>query len=189
VTVDSSDTPSWLRSDGGAGATMIAGGPAIWNSRFVATIPPGATNIAFTLNTFLPDDKGVVQLNGSTIGDGVIFFGNGTAAGPGTFDFGLGGGNQPYTYAGFTPGASTALPDGTTTFTLIAFMNDTGVSDPSSPPLAQTFISGFTLNGSLTFDAAVAAPVAVPTMSEWGAVLLIVALAAAGWTEARRRRR
>ena len=190
VAVDSSDTAAWLRSDGGAGATMPAGGPGVWNSRFVVAIPAGATNISFTLNSFFPDDKGVVQLNGTTIGDGVIFFGNGTAAGPGTFDFGLGAGNLSYTYAGFTPGTATSLPNGTTSFSLVAYIDDTGVSDPSSVPLAQTFISGFSLSGSLSYDLPVinAAPVNVPTLTEWGIFLLIALLVGATAIRTYRRR-
>jgi hypothetical protein len=191
VTVDSSNTAAWQRSDGGTGSSMPNGGPGIWNSRFVATIPAGATNIAFTLDTFLPDDKGVVQLNGTTIGDGVIFFGNGTAAGPGTFDFGLGGGNQAYTYVGFTPGATTAIPNGTTNFTLVVYMNDTGVSDPSSPPLAVTSISGFSLSGTLSYDTAVAPPVAqvaIPTLSEWGMIVMVALLVGVTFVGMRRKR-
>jgi hypothetical protein len=190
ITVDNSS--AWVRSDGGTGTTMPAGGPAIWNSRFTATIPAGATNISFTLDTFFPDDKGVVQLNGTTIGDGVIFFGNGTAAGPGTFDFGLGGGNQPYTYVGFTPGTATALPNGTTGVTVVVYMNDTGVADPFSPPLSQTFISGFTVSGSLSYTLAppparVATP--VPTLSEWALILLAALMAAVTLLRMRRRHR
>jgi hypothetical protein len=176
VDVDSSVAASWLRSDGGTGTTMPAGGPGVWNSRFVVAIPAGATNIQFTLNSFFPDDKGVVQLNGTTIGDAVIFGSNGAAAGPGTFDFGLGGGNNPYVYAGFVPGSATSLPNGTTTFTLVAYINDTGVADPSSVPLATAFISGFSLTGTLSYVlplVAGPAPTAVPTLSEWTMLLMI----------------
>ena len=191
VAVDASDTAPWLRSDGGTGTTMPTGGPGIWNARFVAAIPAGATNITFTLNTFFPDDKGVVQLNGTIIGDAVIFGANGAAAGPGTFDFGLGGGNQAYTYAGFTPGSAIGLPNGTTTFTLIGFINDTGVASPSSPPLAQTFLSSFSLTGSLSYLPAqvqAATPITVPTLSEWTLLLLIGLLIAAAALQTYRRR-
>lgn len=192
VPVDSSNGAAWLRSDGGTGTTMPTGGPGIWNARFVAAIPAGATNITFTLDGFFPDDKGVVQLNGTIIGDAVIFGANGAAAGPGTFDFGLGGGNQAYTYAGFTPGGAVALPNGTTTFTLIVFINDTGVASPSSPPLAQTFLSSFSLNGSLSYLPAqvqAATPITVPTLSEWTLLLLIGLLIAAAAFHAYRRPR
>lgn len=153
VPVESSNSAAWARSDGGTGTTMVSGGPAVWNSTFEVSIPPGSSAISFTLDSFSADDKGVVELNGTIIGDAVIFQPNGGAAGAGTFDFGLGGGNQAYTFVGFTPGASFPLPDGTTTFTLIVYMNDTGTSDPMAPPLSQTNISGFGLSGDLNFDA------------------------------------
>jgi len=169
IPVDSTNTAAWLRSDGGSGAEMVNGGPAVWNSRFVTAIPAGATNISFTLDTFGTDDKGVVQLNGTTIGDAVIFLSNGAAAGPGTFDFGLGGGNQAYNYVGFTPGASTSLPGGATNFTLVVYMNDTSSSDPSASPLTSTYISNFTLSGTLRYNLP---PAPVPTLSEWATILL-----------------
>ncbi|HVF35990.1 MAG TPA: hypothetical protein VND91_11765, partial [Candidatus Saccharimonadia bacterium] len=97
IPVESSNTAAWLRSDGAEGTGMPPGGPGIWNTRFLAAIPPGMTNISFTLDTLLPDDKAVVHLNGGFIADAVVLRANGTAAGPGTFDFGLGAGNQPYT--------------------------------------------------------------------------------------------
>lgn len=169
IPVDSANTAAWLRSDGGSGAEMVNGGPAVWNSRFVTTIPAGATGISFTLDTFGTDDKGVVRLNGTTIGDAVIFLSNGAAAGAGTFDFGLGGGNQAYTYVGFTPGAATSLPDGTTSFTLVVYMNDTNSGDPSAPPLPSTYISSFALSGTLRYSLPQAP---VPTLSEWATILL-----------------
>jgi hypothetical protein len=98
--VDSSNSAAWTRSDGGSGTTMPAGGPGVWNSRFVTSIPAGATNISFKLDTFAADDKGVAQLNGTTIGDAAVQRPNGAAAGAGTFDFGLGAGNQPYNFVG-----------------------------------------------------------------------------------------
>ena len=189
VDVDSTVAASWLRSDGGTGTTMPTGGPGVWNSRFVVSIPAGATNIQFTLNSFFPDDKGVVQLNGTTIGDAVIFGSNGAAAGPGTFDFG--GGNNPYVYAGFVPGSATSLPNGTTTFTLVAFINDTGVADPSSVPLATAFLSSFSLTGTLSYvlPLAAGAPTAVPTLSEWTMLLMITLMIVGAVVQLRRNRR
>jgi hypothetical protein len=189
VTVSSSDSAAWIRSNGGTGTSMPAGGPGVWNSRFVTTIPVGATNISFTLDSFFPDDKGVVQSNGTTVGDGVIFFGNGTAAGAGTFDFGSG--NFAYTYVGFTPGTATALPNGTTNFELVGYINDTNVSDPSAPPLSVTNISGFSLEGALKYDAVAVPPsvqAPIPTLSEWGTILLGALLMAATLVWMRRKR-
>lgn len=178
VNVSSSDSASWARSNGGTGTAMPIGGPGVWNSVFSVTIPPGATNIAFTLDSFAVDDKGVVQMNGATVGDAVIFGVNGSAAGLGTFDFGQGGGSQPYTFQGFTPGAPTALPNGSTNFTLTAYVNDTGTSNPSAPPTSTvTVASSFSLSGSLTYDTA-QAPIdqtylPVPLFSPWGLIILV----------------
>src|SRR5688572_18734403 len=126
VTVSSANSAAWSRSDGGTG-TVAQGGstPGVWNSTFATSIPPGSTAISFTLDTFGVDDKGVVQLNGTTIADATIFIANGAAGGAGVFDFGLGAGSQPYNFVGFTPGTAFPLPDGTTAFTLIAYVNDT----------------------------------------------------------------
>ena len=155
VVVNSSDTAAWTRSDGGSGTVIPIGGPAIWSASFLELIPLGATGISFTLDFFLVDDKSVLQLNGTTIADAVVLRPNGTAAGTGTFDFGLGTGTQSYNYTGFTPGAIFDLVDGTTGITLTAFINDTGVVDPSAPPLSVAFTSGFNLSGSLNYTAAV----------------------------------
>lgn len=159
VPVSSTDTAAWsLLPGGGTGTSVPNGGPAIWNSQFSATIPAGATNIRFTLNSFTADDKGVIQLNGSAIADDTTGVANGVAAGVGTFDFGLGGGNAAYTFVGFTPGASSSLPNGTTNFSLRVFINDTGVTNPSAPTLPVANISNFTLAGTLDYDEAIAPP-------------------------------
>lgn len=190
VPVQSSNSTAWLRSDGGSGTVMPTGGPAVWNARFVATIPAGATNISFTLDSFQVDDKGVIQLNSSTIADAVIFSGDGVAAGPGTFDFGLGAGNQPYVFAGFTPGNPIGLANGTTSMTLVVYVNDTGTPNPSAPPLSAVFLSSFSLNGTLTYSVADApAEVAeIPTLSEWGLIILATVLALMAFAQGRRRR-
>jgi hypothetical protein len=180
VSVSSSDTAAWALSAGGTGVSVPNGGPAIWNSRFSATIPPGSTNIRFTLNSFEADDKGVIQLNGgSPIADDTTGTSNGGAAGAGTFDFGLGGGNAPYTFVGFTPGTSSSLPDGTTNFSLLVSINDTGVTNPSAPPLSQAFISDFRLSGTLDYDEAIAPPPQVtPTPVPVMPVLMLVIMGA-----------
>jgi hypothetical protein len=120
-------------------------------------VPAGATNISFTLDSFGTDDKGVVQLNGTNIADAVIFVASGAAAGAGTFDFGLGGGNQAYTYVGFTPGTAFPIANGTTTVTIVVRMNDTGTGDPSAPPLAQANTTSFSIGGTLTYTEAIVA--------------------------------
>jgi hypothetical protein len=154
VPVSSSDTAAWSRSDGGTGTTGVQNStPGVWNSTFTFSIPAGSTAISFTLDTYNVDDKGVLQLNGTTIADAVIFQPNGGAAGAGTFDFGMGGGSQAYTYVGFTPGAEFPLTDGTTTFTLVGLVNDTNSASPSSTPLEFVNISGFGVSGTLSFDA------------------------------------
>jgi hypothetical protein len=192
VPVASSDSSSWARSNGGTGTSMPLGGPGVWNSRYTATIPSGATNISFTLDSFSVDDKGVVQLNGSNIGDAVIFGSNGSAAGPGIFDFGSGAGS--YTFVGFTPGAEISLPDGTANFELTAFVNDTGTSNPSAPAFAIVGVaSSFNLSGTLSYDVAGAAPVPgavtpIPTLPQWGLILLAVLVALSGMGVMRFRR-
>jgi len=157
VTVPISCPTGWTLSNATSGCTMVQGGPAIYTGTFTAAIPAGATNISFTLNSFSVDDKGVVQLNGTTIGDAVIATSNGAAGGAGTFDFGLGGGNQAYSFVGFVPGTAFPIANGTLQMTLVVFMNDTNSTDPSAPPLAVTNISGFGLSGTLTYDTALAA--------------------------------
>lgn len=190
VPISSSDGTSWSRSNGGTGTSMPVGGPGVWNSVYTVAIPPGATNISFALSTFGVDDKGVVQLNGSTIGDAVIFIANGGAAGVGTFDFGDGGGNQPYTYVGFTPDGAVSLPDGTTNFELIAYVNDTGSSNPSSVPFPTvTVASSFNLNGTLSYDVAGGTtPAQIPTSPTWSLFLtaLLLGLMAIGVVRSRR---
>jgi hypothetical protein len=183
VPVSSSDTAAWIISPGGGTGTSVPnGGPAIWNSQFSATIPAGATNIRFTLNSFTADDKGVIQLNGgSPIADDTTGVSNGAAAGAGTFDFG--GGDAPYTFVGFTPGASSSLPNGTTSFSLLVSINDTGVTNPSAPPLSQAFISDFTLTGTLDYDEAIAPPVAaapVPVMPVFMLLMMCAVMSCIG---------
>ena len=177
IPVSSSDSASWDRSNGGTGTAMPIGGPGVWNSQFVVSIPPGATNIAFTIDSLAVDDKGVAQVNGTTVGDAVIFGANGAAAGSGTFDYGQGGGSQPYTFAGFTPGTATGLPNGTTDVTVTVYVNDTGTSNPSAPPFdIVTVASSFNFSGSLTYDVGSAAPgpVAVTALSGWSMFLLVM---------------
>ncbi len=97
-----------------------------------------------------------MQLNGTTIGDATIFIANGAAGGAGMFDFGLGGGSQAYSFVGFTPGTAFPLPDGTTAFTLIAYINDTSSADPMATPHPTVpATSSFNLSGTLTFVAPV----------------------------------
>ena len=167
VPVSSSDTAAWSRSDGGTGTTGVQNStPGVWNSTFTYSIPAGSTAISFTLDNYNVDDKGVLQLNGTTIADAVIFQANGGAAGAGTFDFGMGGGSQAYTYVGFTPGTAFPLANGTTTFTLVGLVNDTNSSSPSSTPLEFVNISSFGLSGTLSFDApATSTPTATATGS------------------------
>ena len=186
VSVSSSDSASWARSNGGTGTAMPIGGPGVWNSRFTATIPPGATNISFTLDSFAVDDKGVVNLNGTVIGDAVIFGVNGSAAGLGTFDFGSGPGS--YTFGGFTPGAAISLPDGTTNFELTAFVNDTGTSNPSAPAFPTvTVASSFNLAGTLSYDIA-GAVAPIPTLPQWALLLMAMLVALLGISAMRPRR-
>jgi len=152
VPVDSITQEGWVRSDGGIGTSMTPGGPAVWNTRFVVTLPAEATAISFKLDGFLADDKGVVHLNGVFIADAAVTRPNGTAAGPGTFDFGLGAGNLPYTFVGYVPGTAFPILPGTTTVTVLVYMNDTGTPDPSAPPLAVAGTSGISFDGAVRYD-------------------------------------
>lgn len=152
VPVSHADTANWLRSDGGQGSSMPTGGPSVWNARFVVSVPAGASGISFKLDNFLGDDKAVVHLNGGFIADAVVTRPNGTAAGAGSFDFGLGAGNQPYVFVGYTPGTQFPLPVGTTTVTILVFLNDTGSADASAPPLPVTVTSGFAMTGTVRYD-------------------------------------
>jgi len=188
VPVSSSNTADWVLSPGGGTGTSVPnGGPAIWNSQFSATIPAGATNIRFTLNSFTADDKGVIQLNGgSAIADDTTGVSNGAAAGAGTFDFGLGGGNAPYTFVGFTLGASSNLPDGTTNFSLRVSINDTGVTNPSAPPLSVANISNFTLAGTLDYDEATTPPVAAAPVPVMPGLMLVMMVAFVSYIGLRR---
>jgi len=187
VPVSSSDTAAWILSPGGGTATSVPnGGPAIWNSRFSATIPAGATNIRFTLNSFEADDEGIIQLNGSAIADDTTSSSNGVPSGAGNFDFGLGGGNVAYSFVGFTPGASRSLPNGTTNFSLLVSINDTGVANPSAPPLPVANISDFKLGGTLDYDEAVAPPVATAPVPVMPALMLVMMAAFVSYIGLRR---
>jgi type VI secretion system secreted protein VgrG len=156
VPVSSSNSAAWSRSDGGTGTVAVGGStPGVWNSTFAASIPPASTAISFTLDSFSADDKGVVQLNGTTIGDATIFIANGAAGGAGVFDFGLGGGSQAYSFVGFTPGTAFPLADGTTAFTLVVYMNDTSSADPMATPHPTVpATSSFSLSGNLAYQVA-----------------------------------
>ena len=50
-----------------------------------------------------------------------------------------------------------AIPPLTTTVTFVVFMNDTGTTDPSAPPLAEASTSSYSISGTLTYTEAVAA--------------------------------
>jgi hypothetical protein len=169
VPVSSSNAADWQRSDGGSGTTMPQGGPSVWNAAFQVAIPPGATAISLTLDSFSADDKGVVELNAGIIADHVIFNANGSAGGAGVFDFGDGAGSVSYTFAGWTPGTVFPLPDGITDPMLIVYINDTSTTNPMATPIPTTFISSFSLAGTLSFDApGTETPTPTPTLTSTG---------------------
>ena len=195
VPVSGGNAASWSNGSAavtpwGAGVGVPNGSPGVWNSQFQVAIPAGATNIAFTLNSFTPDDKGVVRLNGAIIGDGLWGYTTGQAGGVGTFDFGSG--NAAYTYAGYTSGATTGLPNGTTNFALTIYVNDTDAgANPSAAPLASVNISTFNFDGTLTYDVPTTAPgpvgsTSIPTMSEWALIMLALVMGMYGVYRVRR---
>jgi hypothetical protein len=132
----------------------------------------------------------VVRLNGNVVGDGLWGYTTGQAGGVGTFDFGSG--NAAYTYVGYTPGATTSLPNGTTSFAVTIYVNDTGAGDNASAvPLANVNISTFNFDGTLTYDAPTTAPgpggsTAIPTLSEWALLMLALLVGIYGVYRVRR---
>ncbi|WP_108518203.1 PEPxxWA-CTERM sorting domain-containing protein [Bradyrhizobium algeriense] len=128
------------------------------------SLPSGFTNAKLTITTFNADDRAILQLNGTTVGNTGIF-----GAGPGSFVFTGGGANDPFL---FTSGNGLPHDDVTSGFlvgqnTLSFIINDTGTGISGS-------LTSSTGPTEIEFDAILTYSVtsAVPEPSTWAMMLL-----------------
>jgi len=81
-----------------------------WYSDFLFTLPADATNLSLSFTNLVGDDRVVLQLNGTNIGDwflnGNIV--NSTLVGPGVMRFAGQTADTPYTFTGQTSGTVTS---------------------------------------------------------------------------------
>jgi len=101
-----------------------------WYSDFLFTLPADATNVSLNFTNLVGDDRVVLQLNGTSIGD---WFLNGnivnpSLAGPGAMRFSGQTSDTPYTFTGQTSGTVTSgFAAGVNDLRLV--VNNTGVAN------------------------------------------------------------
>ena len=164
--------------DVGFSHTATAGSPSVYSVSNTFMLPAGFSAPVLTVTSLGIDDRGVLQLNGTTVTNAGIFGpGNGfmtfTAAGsndPFTFTFG----NGPQSIAvttGFLPGPNT----------LTVLVNDTNNGINGLPLATGVNISGFEFVGTVRFNER--DPASVPEPATFG--LLAASLLGLAWRRVR----
>ena len=156
-----------------ANTTAIAGSPSVYTVTQAFVLPDGFTNASLSITSLNIDDRGVLQLNGVTIDSAGIF-------GPGTTTLDLTpigptiaqsyGANGPRTVivtTGFVAGANS----------LTILVNDTNNGINGAPLPGGVNISSTSLAATLQYEILAAA---VPTLSEWAMLILMLGLATLG---------
>jgi hypothetical protein len=145
-----------------------SGGASYWTATTDFVLPAGFSNAVLNITDFEVDDRGIVQLNGTTIDTAGIF-----GPGNGSFVFTSGGPNDPFTFAGngardidITSGFLVGSNE------LLFIINDTGdgifgnLTNGSNGPAGPT---GYGFIATLTFDEPAQG---VPEPGTWAMMLL-----------------
>lgn len=176
-----------ISTTGDSTGTFITGGSAgafngFWLADRTFTIPAGATGVSLTVTALDADDRVLLQLNGTTIGNTGFY-----APGTGQMRLTSGGTDDPYTFTNVTSGTiSTGLVIGGSN-TLRMIVNNTGNGIfGACTTVSSGNGTGAHVVATLTYTAG-----AVPALPGWGIVVLAAFLALAGLlaTGGRRKRR
>ncbi len=129
--------------------TAVAGSPSVYSVSETFTLPADFSAPLLTVTSLIIDDRGVLQLNGTTITNAGIF-----GPGGGFMTFTPGGSNDPFT---FTFGTGTQDLTVTTGFlpgvnTLTVLVNDTTAGIYGAPLNSGVFISRVEFAGSVQFN-------------------------------------
>jgi IPTL-CTERM motif len=164
--------------------TAIAGSPSVYTVTQTLVLPAGFTNASLSIANLNIDDRGILQLNGVTV-DSAGIFGPGTT----TLDLTPSGPTITQSYAANGPRSvivTTGFVAGTNSLTIL--VNDTNNGINGSPLPGGVNISGTSIGATLQYDVLVAAsPTAIPTLSEWAMLILMLGLAALGMRRIRGR--
>jgi hypothetical protein len=139
-------------------ASKPAGSPSFYTLSNTFTLPTGFTNGTLTIDNLYIDDRGVLQLNGTTIASAGLLFGT---TGAGFMTLTPGGPNNPFTFA-FPSGdlnpnlvITSGLVAGSNTLSVI--VNDTNFGIGGVPLETGVGQSDVNIVASVSFDVGTAA--------------------------------
>jgi len=155
-----SDLPGTISitSNGNSTGTFVSGASladfnGFWYADSLFTIPSNATGVTLSFSRLLADDRVVLQLNGTDIGDYLLSTGG--VGGPGVMSFPPGPPDVSFT---FTDQASAIITSGFLlggVNDLRLVINNTGAASPSTPTRTFQSTGDFTyaqLSGTITYS-------------------------------------
>jgi hypothetical protein len=174
-----------VTSNGSAGGTFVDGGSVgnfdgFWTLNYTFNLPSTASGIILNFSGLFADDRDVLELNGTMIGN-TDLTGNGMVSGQMTFTDG--GPNNTFNFTEVTSGSITTGFNLGAANTLTIIVNNTGNGAFGAPSdiSGQDYTAGF-LQGSLSYNST-SSTVPEPR----SAVLLATALGALALLVSRRR--
>jgi hypothetical protein len=172
-----------VTSNGNSGGTFVDGGSVgsfdgFWTLNYTFTLPSTASGLALNFSGLFADDRAVLELNGTMIGNTDQ---NGMVTGQMTLTDG--GPNNTFNFTDVTSGSITSGFNlgGANTLTIIVNNTGNGASGPPQDISGQDYTAGF-LQGSLSYNTT-GSTVPEPR----SAVLLAIGLAALALLVSRRR--
>ncbi|MBU6497894.1 MAG: PEP-CTERM sorting domain-containing protein, partial [Rhodospirillales bacterium] len=164
-----------ITSSGNAGGAFLAGGSlgafdGMWSASEAFTVPQGATNLSLSFSGFNADDRALLELNGTVIGNETLF---GTV-GPGQMVTTPGGPLENFAFnntiaatinSGFVIGGSNLL-------TLVVNNTDLGVGMGAITPISTVDGTNATLVATMSYDAPIAVTAADTPVPEPASFLL-----------------